>query len=187
MKQNSGLYLFAGSLALLALSPFLFLPKIKTKKSKASDQDKIKFINKIYPSAKSIGNTIGVPPLFILAQLALESAWGKSELTSKYNNFGGIKAVGTQRSVILPTQECKNGICKKVYQPFAVYPTVTEGLKAQAKIYQNKYFRQHLRKTSDPLTYAKLLQSGRIKYATALNYLPAIQNTLQELKRLKVA
>lgn len=188
MKNKQGLYILGGSFALLALSGYLFKEQIKTKfKSKLSDQEKINFINKILPSAKSIGNSIGVPPLFILAQLALESAWGRSTLTSKYNNFGGIKAVGAQHSVVLPTTECKNGVCKKVYQAFAVYPNVTEGLKAQAKIYQNKYFRQHLNKTSDPIQYAKLLQSGRIKYATALNYVPAITNTLQEIKRLKMA
>lgn len=168
----------------------LLKPSTKTKfvsGGKLTDQDKKNFINKIYPSAKIIGNKIGVPPLFILAQLALESKFGKSELTSKYNNFGGIKAVKGQSSVSMLTTECKNGVCKKVYQDFATFPNVVKGLEAQTKIYQNKYFKQHLNKTSDPLTYAKLLQSGKIRYATALNYPQAIESTINELKRLKVA
>jgi len=187
VKKN-GFYILAGSFAVLALSGYLFKEKIKTQfKSKLNDKTKLDFINRIAPSANSIGKSIGVPPLFIIAQLALESAWGRSSLTSKYNNFGGIKAVGNQRSVVLPTKECKNGICKSVYQAFAVYPNVTEGLKAQAKIYQNRNFRKYLNKTSDPMQYAKLLQSKQPRYATALNYLPVIQSTLQEVKRLKTA
>lgn len=156
----------------------------KNVNSKLTDQDKKAFINKIFPSAKVIGNKIGVPPLFILAQLALESNYGKSSLTSKYNNFGGIKAVQNQPSVNLLTTECKNGVCSKVYQKFAIYPNVIEGLKAQSKIYQNRYFKQHLNKTTNPLTYAKLIQSGPIKYATALNYPDTINKFLIEIDRL---
>lgn len=186
MKNKNGLLILGGSFAVLALSGYIFRKQIKTQFfSKAKDPDKINFINRILPSAKAIGNKLGIPPLFILAQLALESAWGKSTLTSKYNNYGGIKAVGNQPSVKMETTECKNGFCYKVKKDFAIYPNTYEGLLAQSKIYQNKYFRQHLNKTTDPITYAKLMQSGRIRYATAKNYPQAIQSTLNEIKRLK--
>lgn len=154
---------------------------------KLTDQVKIDFARSYYPSAKVIGNQIGVPPLFILSQIALESKYGQSELTRKYYNFGGIKAVKGQKSVSMLTTECKNGVCGKVYQDFAVFPNAVDGLKAQTKIYQNKYFKQHLNKTTDPLQYAKLIQSGKIKYATALSYPKAIESTINEFKRLKVA
>ncbi len=188
MKKN-GLIILGASVSVLALTGYLFKDQIKTKisGSKLTDTDKKNFINKILPSAKVIGNKIGVPPYFILAQLALESKYGKSSLTSLYNNFGGIKAVGNQKSVSMLTTECKKGKCYKTKQNFAVYPNVTEGLKAQTKIYQNRYFKQHLNKTSNPIQYAKLLQSGKVKYATALNYVPTIQSTLNEIKRLQGA
>ena len=189
-KETQNKFIIGG--LIFALVTFVIIKNKKPTKDaknikplgKLTDQDKKAFINKILPSAKVIGNSIGVPPLFILAQLALESNFGRSTLTSKYNNFGGIKAVGNQPSVNLLTTECKNGVCSKVYQKFAIYPTVTDGLKAQSKIYQNRYFKQHLNKTSNPLTYAKLIQSGPIKYATALNYPDTINKFLIEIDRL---
>ena len=123
--------------------------------------------------------------MFILAQIALESRYGLSTLTSKYYNFGGIKAIGNQPSVKLDTTECKNGKCYKTKQNFATYNTPLEGLQAQSKVYQNKYFKQHLNKTNNALQYAKLLQSGKIKYATAINYIPTIASTLMEIERLR--
>lgn len=196
MKQRDGIVLVSvlaiGGLAYWQRDTiktfFVSTPKPTGKAfGKLTDQVKINFARAYYPSAKVIGNQIGVPPLFILSQLALESKYGQSELTSKYFNFGGIKAVKGQKSVSMLTTECKNGICKKVYQDFAVFPNAVEGLKAQSKIYQNKYFKQHLNKTKDPYEYAKLIQSGKIKYATALSYPKAIESTINEFKRLKVA
>ena len=182
--QKKKKILLAGAGALLILL-FLGRKPIKRKiMNKISDSQKLDFINKLLPSAQKIGKDIGVPPFFILAQICLESAFGRSELTSKYFNFGGIKAVGNQPSKKYLTTECKAGVCKKVYQNFAIYPNVEAGLKAQSKIYQNRYFKQHLNKTKNPIQYAKLLQSGTPKYATALNYVSAIEGTLKDINRL---
>ena len=155
----------------------IFLSKKKIKKVVMNLTNK-QFIDKITPYAIKIGNSIGVPYKFIVAQICLETGYGKSSLTKLYNNYGGIKAVGTQNKVSLLTTECIKGVCKKVYQNFAVYPTVEAGLIAQSKIYQNKYFKQYLNKTNDALVYAKLLQSGTVKYATDMNYVTKIANIL---------
>ena len=136
------------------------------------------FIKSITAPAKKIGEAIGVPYKFIIAQICLETGFGKSSLASKYFNFGGIKAVGSQPKVNLLTTECKNGVCNKVMQNFAIYPDAEAGLTAQSKIYQNKYFKQYLNKTTDPLVYANLLQSGAVKYATDPNYTKKIQTIL---------
>lgn len=187
-KKQENILLIGSGLALLGGLYYLNTRKPKQTKVKGvSTAQKKAFLQRIEPSAKIIGNKKGVPPDFITAQLALESKWGQSELTSLYNNFGGIKAVGNQPSVKMLTTECKNGFCSKVYRDFAKYPTVLAGLEAQSKIYSNQYFKKHQFKTKDPLTYAKLLQSGKIKYATALNYPKAIETTLNEIKRLRMA
>lgn len=136
------------------------------------------FIDLITPYAIKIGNSIGVPYKFIIAQICLESNYGKSSLSKLYNNFGGIKAVGTEPKVSLLTTECKNGVCSKVYQNFAVYPNVEAGMLAQSKIYQNRYFKQYLNKTDQPLVYANLIQSGAVKYATDPKYVSKIQSIL---------
>lgn len=140
-----------------------------------------KFINSILPSAKIIEQKIGVPYQFIIAQICIESNFGKSSLTSKYFNYGGIKAIAGLPSVKLLTTECVNGVCSKVYQNFAVFPNATEGLMYQAKIYSNKYFKQYLNKTTNPYEYVKLLQSGAIKYATSPNYVQTISKMLDKI------
>ena len=170
---------FAGSLFLLII---LFTQKKKI--TKMLTGNKKDFVNLIKPYANSIGNKIGVPPLFIIAQLCLESGYGKSSLTSKYFNFGGIKARSGEPFVTLMTTECKGNICSKVPQNFRKFNNIEEGMIAQAKIYQNVNFKQYLNKTKDPIQYARLLQSGARKYATAPNYVNLITNVIDTVKNL---
>ncbi len=172
IKTKNKIIFGAGFFILLIL-----LSKKKIKKIVMNLTNK-QFIDSITPYAIKIGNAIGVPYKFIIAQICLETGFGKSSLSKLYNNYGGIKAVGNQNKISLLTTECKNGICKKVYQNFAVYPNIEAGLIAQSKVYQNKYFKSYLNKTPDPLIYAKLLQSGAIKYATDPNYVSKISNIL---------
>lgn len=172
MTKKNKYYLIGSTILVLIL-----LSKKKIKNVIVSLSNK-EFIKSITTPAKKIGEAIGVPYKFIIAQICLETGFGKSSLASKYFNFGGIKAVGSQPKVNLLTTECKNGVCSKVMQNFAIYPNAEAGLTAQSKIYQNKYFKQYLNKTTDPLVYANLLQSGAVKYATDPNYTKKIQSIL---------
>jgi len=169
--------IFIGSGVFLLL---IILSKKKIRKIVMNLTNK-QFIDSIMPYAIKIGNAIGVPYKFIIAQICLETGYGKSSLSKLYNNYGGIKATGTQNKVSLLTTECKAGVCKKVYQNFAVYPTIDAGINAQSKVYQNKYFKQYLNKTTDPLIYAKLLQSGTVKYATDPNYVNKISTIINSI------
>ena len=128
-SDNKKIYFVAGGLLLLII---LYTQKKKiTKMLTGSKKD---FVNLIKPFAITIGNKIGVPPLFIIAQLCLESGYGKSSLTSKYFNFGGIKARAGEPFVSLLTTECKNNVCKKVYQNFRKFNNIYAGMEAQAQI-----------------------------------------------------
>ena len=49
------------------------------------------FFEKYSNSAIEAQNKLGIPASITLAQAALESAWGESELAKKSNNFFGIK------------------------------------------------------------------------------------------------
>jgi len=169
--------IFIGSGVFLLL---IILSKKKIRKIVMNLTNK-QFIDSIMPYAIKIGNAIGVPYKFIIAQICLETGFGKSSLSKLYNNYGGIKAIGLQNKVSLLTTECKAGVCKKVYQNFAVYPTIDAGINAQSKVYQNKYFKQYLNKTTDPLIYAKLLQSGTVKYATDPNYVNKISTIINSI------
>lgn len=128
------------------------------------------FIDFITPDLITIGNRIGVPYKFLVAQVCLETGFGKSSLFTKYYNVGGIKAVKNQAYVTLPTYEYIDNKKVQILAKFAKYPDLKTGLEGYAKIFQNRYFRQYLNKTTDPKEFAKLLQSGKVKYATDIAY-----------------
>lgn len=56
------------------------------------DEEKIAFINNIYPAAVESYNNYGILPSITIAQAILESGWGESELAVQHNNIFGIKA-----------------------------------------------------------------------------------------------
>ena len=155
-------------IALLVLG-LLYITK-KTGKKIMQKFNAKSFIDFITPDLITIGNKIGVPYKFLVAQVCLETGFGKSSLFTKYYNVGGIKAIKDQAFVSLPTYEYINGKKVRLLQNFAKYPDLKTGLEGYAKIFQNRYFRQYLNKTTDPKAYANLLQSGKIKYATDIAY-----------------
>jgi flagellum-specific peptidoglycan hydrolase FlgJ len=162
----------------------IFRPVKKKVKKIMTDQDKKKFIDQVSPYLQQISKQIGVPYKFLLAQTALETGWGKSELFSKHFNPGGIKAVKGQAFVEYPTTEYINGKKVIIKAKFAKYPTILAGLMAHTKILTNRYFKQYQNKTTDPVKYAVLLNSGPVKYATDINYTKKIKNLVDQFASL---
>ena len=62
----------------------VYKPVKKKVKKILTDQDKKKFIDQVSPYLMQISKQIGVPYQFLLAQTALETGWGKSELCEKH-------------------------------------------------------------------------------------------------------
>lgn len=56
---------------------------------------KIAYLRTHREAAEEAGKVFSMSPLVILAQGALESGWGTSELSVKHNNFFGIMGYGT--------------------------------------------------------------------------------------------
>ncbi|HNX63939.1 MAG TPA: glucosaminidase domain-containing protein [Oscillospiraceae bacterium] len=54
------------------------------------------FLNKIIPLAVKDSENTKIPASLTIAQAILESGWGKSSLTQKYNNLFGIKGKGVK-------------------------------------------------------------------------------------------
>ncbi|WP_242363078.1 glycoside hydrolase family 73 protein [Limosilactobacillus antri] len=68
--------------------------------------DQAKFISRVAKSAQKVGMEYDLYPSVIIAQAALESNWGSSELARKpYHNLFGVKGSFNGKSVLQPTTE----------------------------------------------------------------------------------
>ena len=54
----------------------------------------LKFIQQCYPLASMAGGAFDLNPTVIMAQSAIETGWGTSELCTRYCNYFGISAYG---------------------------------------------------------------------------------------------
>ncbi len=133
----------------------------------------------ITPAAIKTGRKYGIPHEFIVVQTALESGWGKSNLLSKYNNFGGIKAVKGDKSVNLPTQEFLGGQMVTINDGFAVYKNPSDGLDAYGRFFHvNKRYAAALNYPNDPYKFA--VEIKKAGYATDPDYTSKIHSLLNK-------
>lgn len=79
------------------------------------------FIARIAPEAQNLQTEYGVRASISIAQAALESDWGRSELAAKYNNFFGVKASPGMPSVTLATKEYVNDEWVTINASFRTY------------------------------------------------------------------
>lgn len=94
-----------------------------------------KFINKLAPQAQLLQGQYNVLPSVTLAQAILESNWGTSQLSNKYNNLFGVKAQSSNtKSVYLDTQEYVDGRYVTVKARFEVYNSWNDSLAEHAKL-----------------------------------------------------
>lgn len=174
---------------------------LSNKPSELFFSSKLDFVKKMLPIAKVIKKDYGIPYLFLLAQTALETRYGKSELVSKAANFAGIKQPNLTKPHIMALgfedvkdpskfpnrikskdKKLKNGFTR-IYlsMPFAKFPTISDGLAGYIKIlklprYQNAY------KYKDVLGFATEIKKGG--YATGVNYVKSIVDTSKTIEKL---
>lgn len=118
--------------------------------------------------------TAGTPlfPSITLAQAILESGWGKSSLTTKHNNFFGIKAAGgwQGKTVNMSTGEVFNGSKVTIKSDFRAYDSPLESFKDRVKFLteNTRYKANGVFDAQTPEEQAYALK--RAGYATATNY-----------------
>lgn len=80
------------------------------------------FINHLAKLAQRLGKQDDLYPSVIIAQAALESNWGCSELSrAPYHNLFGVKANGRGDTILAPTSEYFEGNHQQVKDRFRVY------------------------------------------------------------------
>jgi flagellar protein FlgJ len=87
---------------------------------------KEEFIAAATAAAQASSATSGFPPGVTVAQAALESAWGNSQLAQVANNYFGVKARRGSEAVELPTIEYVDGAPVRTLAKFAKYASTAD-------------------------------------------------------------
>ena len=128
------------------------------------------YVNRVWPHAVEAANSIGVPPQFLIAQSALETGWGKSEIrradgSPSYNLFG-IKAGRNWQgeTVEVTTTEYVNGEPQQMREKFRVYDSYAESFNDYASLIRNNARFSGVLGQQDGTQFARSLQQSG--YAT---------------------
>ena len=126
-------------------------------------------------AADAASRASGIPAVFILAQAALESAWGKSEVIdlkgAKSHNLFGIKAAGNWTGKVAEalTTEFIDGVEQKEIAKFRAYDSYSDSFKDFANLIKNSQrYQPVLQKINDPIAYGQAMQDAG--YATDPQY-----------------
>jgi flagellar protein FlgJ len=132
------------------------------------------FANQVWPHAVEASRATGIPPQFLVAQSALESGWGKSEIrkadgTSSHNLFGIKAGAGwTGDSVAVTTTEYVDGKPQQVVENFRAYSSYAEAFRDYAGLLRNSPRYGGVIGTQDGTEFARRLQAAG--YATDPKY-----------------
>lgn len=142
-------------------------------------KNKKEFLAKYGESAERAAKESGISKELLLAQIALETGWGKH---TPGNNIGGIKANKSWKGKkqALTTTEHEKG--KNVRRPesFRIYDTPEEGFKGYVDFLMSNKRYHVLKGISDPYQAAAVM--GTTGYATDPNYTTNLQNVIKQIQ-----
>lgn len=115
----------------------------------------------------------------IIAQAILESGYGESILSSKYNNHFGLKCGGawSGKSVNLETLEERDNSLHHEFSDFRVYDSFEEGVLGYFTFIDWSNY-SNLKGVTDPQTYCENIY--RDGYATDSNYVDKLMSLIRE-------
>jgi flagellum-specific peptidoglycan hydrolase FlgJ len=153
----------------------------------------------------SAAENMDISPLFVTAQAALESGWGK-HVIGKYNFFGitadehytGKTLMVRTREVfniankILPSNWVLHSVTKRkdglydydLSRPFRDYDTLEQALNDHFDILRSDNFKAAWTFRNDPVKFVTAIQSGKKKYATDPNYVSTMKSMFVSVQRL---
>ncbi|WEV43203.1 glycoside hydrolase family 73 protein [Lactobacillus sp. ESL0684] len=131
------------------------------------------FIKQIGPIAKKVDQSYDLLPSITIAQACLESDYGQSSLSQKYNNLFGVKGTNPNTSAVLTTKEYVKGKWVEVKARFQIYDSYEASIRAHAELFQkgttwnHRQYRHVLAAKDYEKQAHALVQDG---YATDPNY-----------------
>lgn len=136
------------------------------------------FISRYAAMAMDHQRRYGIPASVTLAQMALESDWGNSDLAVKGNNFFGIKAtrkwIADGKPYSLHDDEKKN-------EKFCNYDAVEESMEHHSKLLMSDRYKA-CRKHSPTDYHGWLLAIKKANYATNPKYVQTCENIIKKHK-----
>ncbi len=121
------------------------------------------FAKAIWPQISAAAQALGVPPVAVLAQTALETGWGAA---TPGNNLFGIKAVDGESSTTQPTHEVVDGVLTSQTAAFRDYANTAASVSDYVGQIQSGF--QNVVGQSTVGGFARALQQAG--YATDTNY-----------------
>jgi flagellar protein FlgJ len=121
------------------------------------------FAKSIWPSVVAAAQQLGVPPVAVLAQTALETGWGAA---AAGNNLFGIKAADGQAGTVRPTHEVVDGVLTAQDASFRDYGSTADSVADYVTQIQSAF--QNVVGQSSVGGFATALQSAG--YATDTSY-----------------
>lgn len=147
------------------------------------DSKQTQFIQRIAPAAVLIADQYGIYPSVMIAQAALESSWGQSDLATVYNNLMGTKGTWKGESITVRTREDVNGESVYINAGFSVYESWGASLYRYGNLMRNglnwdtEYYHGTWRENTDSYLEATDWLQGR--YATDTSYANKLNQTIQ--------
>jgi flagellar protein FlgJ len=153
----------------------LHVETVTTPTTKSTVSPLVNFVQFLWPKAKQAASMIGVDPKILIAQIALETGWGKFITRdpdgSTSNNLFNIKS-GTDKesnSITVKTSEYDNNEKILVSGSFRTYPSVEHSFNDYVSlITKSDRYQSALSQAQSPENFVRELQKAG--YATDPNY-----------------
>lgn len=141
------------------------------------------FIDKYGEMAFNTGKKYGIPYEAIIAQGALESAYGGSKLTTEANNFFGIKAGSAWHGPIWTggtSEQTSGGDSYNITASFRAYPNAQAGFDGYGEfITSNGRYKNSLNYPGDPVQY--ITEIRKAGYATDVSYVSKLTRIIDQV------
>lgn len=140
-----------------------------------TEEKKQQFIETYAPYAMAEQQRTGIPASITLAQMALESSWGKSEPATKSNNYFGIKAHGDY------AKQGRVDYYKddRSHEKFCRYQSVEESITDHSRVLMSDKYKNCRRfSETDYQNWARGIKTAG--YATDGNYVSKLISTIED-------
>jgi peptidoglycan hydrolase FlgJ len=153
----------------------------------ASAADREHFVQSLWPQAQEAGRELGVHPISLIAQAALESHWGrntpKDASGAPSHNLLGVKAGSTWGgpSVGASTQEFQNGALRATQASFRAYASDAQAMQDYVTTLRSApRYAPALGTGADVHSFAAALQSAG--YASDPDYVRKISAVAEQVR-----